>query len=255
MLALTAAPAARSEAPTFQVVETSISPASAYVAGPPVKVGFAIEAAAPLVLQADIVRVATRAPVRRLALPGPVASRVAQRVEWDGVTGGGEGAPNGTYRLRLTAPDGTARNVGPFVMHSHIYPIRGRHVDRGPIGAFGVGRSGGRTHQGFDVNAACGTKLVAARGGRVVRSDYDPVLYGNLVIVRGDHTQRDYWYAHLERPSALRAGDRIRTGQRIGRIGATGNARTIGCHLHFEIRRRGVPIDPAPELHAWDAWS
>ncbi|MEY2443216.1 MAG: hypothetical protein QOJ46_2642, partial [bacterium] len=41
----------------------------------------------------------------------------------------------------------------------------------------------------------------------------------------------------------------------IGRIGATGNARTIGCHLHFEIRKHGVPIDPAPELHAWDAWS
>jgi murein DD-endopeptidase MepM/ murein hydrolase activator NlpD len=54
---------------------------------------------------------------------------------------------------------------------------------------------------------------------------------------------------------AAAAGDRVRTGERIGSIGATGNARTTGCHLHFEIRSRGVPIDPAPELHAWGTCS
>jgi murein DD-endopeptidase MepM/ murein hydrolase activator NlpD len=249
------APAARSAPPAFTLADARVSPAKAYFAGAPVRVSFAIEAAAPLGVTVDVVREATRKPVRRLRLPAPVEPGVVQRVEWDGVTGAGEVAPNGTYRVRVTAPDATARNAGTFTLHSHIYPIRGPHSDRGPIGAFGVGRNGGRTHEGFDVNAACGTKLVAARGGRVIRSDYDPVLYGNLVIVRGERTQRDYWYAHLERPSPLRPGDSVRTGGRIGRIGATGNARTIGCHLHFEIRRRGVPLDPAPELHAWDGWS
>ena len=39
-------------------------------------------------------------------------------------------------------------------------------------------------------------------------------------------------------------------GRRIGSIGATGNARTTGCHLHLEIRSRAVPIDSKPELHA-----
>ncbi len=249
------APAAGAQAPAFAVIDASVSPRQAYVAGAPVRIAFAIEAATRQTLQVDIVRQATRKPVRRLALAAPAEPGVAQRLQWNGITGGGEVAPNGTYRVRIRSPDGTARNAGTFTLRSHIYPIRGAHYDRGPIGAFGVGRNGGRTHQGFDVNAACGTKLVAARGGRVVRSDYDPVLYGNVVIVRGERTQRDYWYSHLERPSALRVGDRVRTGSRIGRIGATGNARTIGCHLHFEIRRRGVPIDPAPELHAWDAWS
>jgi murein DD-endopeptidase MepM/ murein hydrolase activator NlpD len=67
----------------------------------------------------------------------------------------------------------------------------------------------------------------------------------------------DYWYAHLEHASRLRRGDRVRvrTGERIDRVGATGNVHTIGCHLHFEIRSRGVPIDPKAELHAWDRWS
>jgi murein DD-endopeptidase MepM/ murein hydrolase activator NlpD len=255
MLVLATAPAARARAPAFTVTSKTAIPRDAYFAGEPVRLGFAIDAPAPLALQVSIVREATREPVRRLAHAAIATPGVTQRFTWDGITGGGEVAPNGTYRVRLDAADGTARNAATFSLHSHIYPIRGPHADRGPIGAFGVPRNGGRTHQGFDVNAACGTKLVAARGGKVVRSDYDPVLYGNLVIIRGDHTQRDYWYAHLERPSPLRVGDRVLTGQRIGRIGATGNARTIGCHLHFEIRKQGVPIDPAPELHAWDTWS
>jgi murein DD-endopeptidase MepM/ murein hydrolase activator NlpD len=256
-LAPASAPAARSATPVpaFTIARASVSPRDAYFAGAPIRIAFAIAAAAPLALRVDLVREATGKPVRRLALAGPAQPGVAQRLIWDGVTGGGDVAPNGTYRVRIAAPDASARNAGTLMLHSHVYPIRGPHADRGPIGAFGVGRNGGRTHQGFDVNAACATKLVAARGGRVIRSDYDPVLYGNIVVVRGERTRRDYWYAHLERPSPLRTGDRVRTGGRIGRIGATGNARTIGCHLHFEIRRDGVPIDPAPELHAWDRWS
>lgn len=57
--------------------------------------------------------------------------------------------------------------------------------------------------------------------------------------------------ARLPRTPRWRAGDRVSSGQRIGGIGATGNARAIGCHLHFEIHGAGVPIDPAPELHDW----
>ena len=248
------AASAASGAGGFELTAARVSPRKAYFAGRPVRIEFRLRAPAPLALAVDMVREATGKPVRRLDLPA-VAPGVAQRIEWDGLTGSGKVAPGGSYRARLRAPDGSARLAGTFTLRGHIYPIRGAHADRGPIGTFGVGRSGGRRHNGFDVNAACGTKVVAARGGRVVRADYDPVLHGNVVIVRGDHTRRDYWYSHLLRTPRVHVGDRVTTGWRIGSIGATGNARTIGCHLHFEIRRRGLPIDPAPELHAWDAWS
>lgn len=241
-------------ASAFTIVSPSIAPRHAFVAGRPVRISFAIGASAPLALRIEIVRDATGKPVRRFALPA-VAPGAEQHLDWDGVIGG-EGAPDGTYHVRAISPGGTKRRVGlPFTLHSHAYPIRGPHADRGPIGAFGVPRDGGRTHEGFDVNAPCATPIVAARGGRVVRAIYDPVLYGNLLVIHGDHTHRDYWYAHMKRPSRLRAGDRVLTGQRIGSIGDTGNARTIGCHLHFEIHVNGTPIDPAPQLHAWDAWS
>lgn len=130
-----------------------------------------------------------------------------------------------------------------------MFPVRGPHWDRGPVGHFGAPRSGGRIHQGFDIMARCGTPVVAAHGGVVVRNFYDPVLYGHLLIIRVRPEHRDYWYAHLaHRP---RVPGLVRTGQRIGRVGASGNARTVGCQLHFEIRVKGRPIDPAPKLRRW----
>jgi murein DD-endopeptidase MepM/ murein hydrolase activator NlpD len=239
----------------FALLDARVTPEHAYFAGRPVQVTFTVRSAAPVAVQVDVIREATRKPVVTL-VPAVAAAGAAQSAPWDGLTGAGEVAPNGRYRFRVTAQDGSgARNAGTITLHSHTYPIRGPHADRGPIGRFGVGRNGGRTHEGYDVDAACGTPLVAARGGTVTRAGYDPVLYGNVVIIRGDKTQRDYWYAHLLRTSRLEVGEHVSTGQRIGSVGATGNARTIGCHLHFEIHSAGRPIDPAPELHAWDGWS
>lgn len=240
--------------PAFVVRDASVSPRRAYVAGRPVAIAFTIDAPAPVTLRVDVVRAKTNLPVRRLHLTA-VAPGVAQHLTWDALTGGGDVAPDGRYRIRIADAGGVVTDAGTLTLHSHVYPIRGRHADRGAAGAFGVARSGGRTHEGFDVFAPCGTPVVAARGGRVVRVSYDPVLYGNIVVIRGAHTHRDYWYAHLLRAPRLRAGRHVLTGRRIGSIGATGNARTVGCQLHFELRPRGRPIDPAPALHAWDRWS
>jgi murein DD-endopeptidase MepM/ murein hydrolase activator NlpD len=140
--------------------------------------------------------------------------------------------------------------------HGQIFPIRGPHWTRGPIGEFGAPRSGGRVHEGFDYMAPCGTKLVSARVGMVLRRAFSASLYGNYVIIhaRGlDH--RNYMYAHLRRPAIVHVGEVVRTGQRIGSVGETGNARTVGCHLHFEIHVNGNPVDPEPALRRWDKWS
>jgi murein DD-endopeptidase MepM/ murein hydrolase activator NlpD len=215
-----------------------IAPVDAYFAGAPVHI---------VTQRGGIVEIIRRSPrrvVRTYLRQGPVDLR------WGGLTATGRVAPKGRYAVRL---DG--RLLGVFSFHGHRYPIRGPHHDRGGIGVFGAPRNGGRVHEGYDVMAACGTPLVAARGGRVRRSTYDPVLYGNLVIIRGRHTHRDYWYSHLLRTPRVARGDRVRTGQRLGEIGATGNAASVGCHLHFELHVRGRPVDPAPHLHAWDRWS
>jgi murein DD-endopeptidase MepM/ murein hydrolase activator NlpD len=238
----------------FAVAGARVTPRHAYVAGKPVRIVFAVDGPAPLALEVDVVREATGGVVRRFGLPA-VAPGVPARVEWDGLTGGGEVAAGGRYRVRVGAPAGAAGTVGALTLRSHVYPIRGPHADRGPIGEFGVARSGGRRHEGFDVDAACGTPIDAARAGKVRKNTYDPVLYGNLLIVRGLKSHRDYWYAHLRSRSKFKRGAKVRTGQRLGLVGDTGNARSVGCHLHFEIHSHGRPIDPEPELRAWDGWS
>jgi murein DD-endopeptidase MepM/ murein hydrolase activator NlpD len=236
------------------LTEARVAPERAFFGARPVRVAFRFRADGPLDLRVEIRRRDAARPARRWLLLG--ASPIdLHRLRWDGHNTKGRAARVGTYRVSVGPRTGRLVPAGRFMLHGHFYPVRGAHWFRGPVGQFGAPRSGGRIHEGFDVNAACGTPLVAARAGRVRYSAYDPVLYGHRVIIRGRQTRRDYWYAHLLPGVPVHEGDQVRTGQRIGGIGATGNARAVGCHLHFEIRARGVPIDPEPLLTAWDGWS
>lgn len=148
----------------------------------------------------------------------------------------------------------TSRDGGvPY--YGHVFPVQGPHGTRGFIGTFGAPRSGGRTHEGFDIVAACGTELVAVRNGKVLRTGYDPVLYGNYLLVHGEGEDRSYFYAHMRHPAFVHEGERVWEGERVGVVGETGNARTVGCHLHFEIHVHGVPVNPEPALRRWDRYS
>lgn len=219
----------------------------------PVKVRFTIQAPAP----ADMVVRFGRGDeeVRRIRVED-VPPGVEQIVQWNGVTSSGTAAANGNYRVLAGEVGGPAKVLGKITLRGHFYPVRGPHGGRGPVGDFGAGRNGGRLHEGFDVVARCGTPLVAARGGVVITRRFDGALDGHYVIVKGRKEGRTtYRYSHLPQASALRVGDRVRTGEPVGKVGKSGNAASVGCHLHFELRRGGRFIDPEPHLRAWDAVS
>ena len=135
---------------------------------------------------------------------------------------------------------------------AHVFPVRASHTTRGPIGDFGAPRNDGRVHEGFDIVANCGAKLVAVHDSTVIRRGFDPVLYGNYVLINGLAEDQNYFYAHLVRPAPVKVGEQVSTGQLLGNEGKTGNAETVGCHLHFEVRRDGRPVDPEPLLRKWD---
>jgi murein DD-endopeptidase MepM/ murein hydrolase activator NlpD len=133
--------------------------------------------------------------------------------------------------------------------------VQGPHGVRGAVGTYHAPRSGGRFHEGFEITAACGTPLVAVRNGRVLQRGYDPVLYGNYLLLHGEGEERSYFYAHMPRPALVHRGERVWEGERVGGVGETGNARGLGCHQHFEIHVHGVAINPEPALRRWDRYS
>jgi murein DD-endopeptidase MepM/ murein hydrolase activator NlpD len=94
-------------------------------------------------------------------------------------------------------------------------------------------------HTGVDLIAPSGTPIVAAAGG-VVSTVGFVAEYGQIVEVDHDNglTSR---YAHLSK-SLVKIGDVVLKGQPIAHVGATG--RTTGPHLHFEVREKGIPLNP-----------
>lgn len=100
-------------------------------------------------------------------------------------------------------------------------------------------------HEGLDFNAEVGTPILAAAGGIVVYSGSHPE-YGNMIEI--DHgNDLVTRYAHASK-RGVNVGDVVLRGQKIGEVGNTG--RSTGAHLHFEIRHRGVPQNPARFLQA-----
>jgi murein DD-endopeptidase MepM/ murein hydrolase activator NlpD len=195
-----------------------------------------------------------------------VSANAPNTIRWDGTAAEGKPARNGHYSFQISpqAAAPAARKATPstslslaFTLYGYAFPILGAHEFGMGAGRFGAGRSG-HSHEGQDVIAACGTPLVAARGGTVQFSGYQYAA-GNYVVIDGKGTPNDFMYAHLAEPSPLQTGDTVRTGQPIGIVGDTGDA--TACHLHFEIwgapgwYEGGAPFDPLAELEKWDRYS
>lgn len=96
-----------------------------------------------------------------------------------------------------------------------------------------------RAHKGTDYAAPTGTPVRATSDGRVTWAARNG-SFGNLVVLK--HTGGfETKYAHLSR-YAVRKGDRVRQGDVIGYVGATGGA--TGPHLHYEFLMSGVHQNP-----------
>lgn len=98
-------------------------------------------------------------------------------------------------------------------------------------------------HLGVDFQAPPGTAIVSAGVGRVSKAFRDPV-YGNLLVI--DHRDGiQTRYAHASE-LLVAAGQEVRRGQLVARVGSTGRA--TGPHLHYEVLKDGRLIDPAQVL-------
>jgi murein DD-endopeptidase MepM/ murein hydrolase activator NlpD len=179
--------------------------------------------------------------------------------KWTGIRRGTKKpVPNGKYKFRVGPQSGSMESTteARFKYHRFKFPIRGRHAYGDGVGAPRVGH----THQGQDVFARCGAPLVAARGGRVQWKAYQAGGAGYYLVIDGKKTGHDYVYMHLKGPAKVDQGQRVKTGQRVGKVGSTGAA--TGCHLHFEEWTapgwyQGGRFMRAVTKHLkkWDRWS
>ena len=99
------------------------------------------------------------------------------------------------------------------------------------------------TSKGVDIGGAIGQTIRAAAAGKVVYQGSGLRGYGRLIIIKHN---ADFLsaYAHCE-ATYVKEGDVVKSGQKIAHMGSTGTDRV---KLHFEIRRRGVPVDPLQYL-------
>lgn len=101
-----------------------------------------------------------------------------------------------------------------------------------------------RFHHGVDLDAEPGDAIPAAAAGVVTFVGYRSGS-GNVVVLHHPSSGLETRYAHNAR-CLVRKGQVVEAGQPLAEAGSTG--RSTGVHLHFEVSRDGVPLDPAPYL-------
>lgn len=173
---------------------------------------------------------------RRVASAPPRAARVSHVAKEDGVL---------IARLQATLDGRITSTVVQRTEPSLAFPVLGL-TGRAVQSSFGAGRDAGRRqHEGIDIFAPRGTPAIAAADGWIARQTRNQ-LGGNVVWLWSPDSGVSLYYAHLER-QAVKPGDRVRTGDVVGYVGNSGNARGTAPHLHFGVYARADgAVDPLP---------
>lgn len=126
-----------------------------------------------------------------------------------------------------------ADNINSKFFTGFIKPISGMINSR-------FGKRNGGNHCGIDIQLNTGDTVYASNFGKVRYSKYHKGGYGNLIVLSHSNGIESY-YAHLSKFLVSNESD-VKIGQAIGLGGSTG--RSTGPHLHFEIRKNGITVDP-----------
>jgi murein DD-endopeptidase MepM/ murein hydrolase activator NlpD len=136
--------------------------------------------------------------------------------------------------LAQSGNSGAAQGDGTF-----IWPVQGPITS--PYGYRTDPVTGATAfHSGIDIGASCGTPIKAAGTGSVITAGFNSGGYGNMTLI-GHGNGLSTLYGH-QSSIIVSAGQSVTQGQVIGYVGSTG--KSTGCHLHFEVRVNGNPVDP-----------
>ncbi|HCT64567.1 MAG TPA: metalloendopeptidase [Lachnospiraceae bacterium] len=131
---------------------------------------------------------------------------------------------------------GTKANVAKTGTGAFKVPVFGSITSR-------FGYRWGSVHEGVDISGKMGQPIYAADGGKIIFSGVESG-YGNLVKI-GHGNGLVTYYGHCSK-LLVKVGQSVSKGDQIALIGSTGHS--TGPHLHFEVRKNGVPTDPMKYL-------
>jgi murein DD-endopeptidase MepM/ murein hydrolase activator NlpD len=151
----------------------------------------------------------------------------------------------GNYILRLQPELNRSGqyNLSASVAPSLAFPVAGKKAKAGSF--WGAARDAGkRNHEGIDIFAPKLTPAIAAAEGYITRVAKGGIGGKTIWLKAKDHNVTLY-YAHLDQ-QLVKEGQDVKTGDTLGLIGNTGNAKYTPPHLHFGIYTFAGPVDPFP---------
>jgi len=125
-------------------------------------------------------------------------------------------------------------------------PLPNQHL----VDTWGGARSQGRKHEGIDIFAPRGTLIQATTQG-IVSKVGENTLGGRVVMIVGPGGAGHY-YAHLESYADIAPNDWVNSGDIIGYVGDSGNAKGTPTHVHYGIYINGSAVNPYPLLQKPD---
>ncbi|HKC14380.1 MAG TPA: M23 family metallopeptidase [Patescibacteria group bacterium] len=150
----------------------------------------------------------------------------------------------------LVVPDAIKPSEQPYIRPQQVY------IATGPVSVSSAGftwplrglisQFAAWYHMALDITSPVGTPIIAAQTGTVTRvsiGTWDSGYGNNVEVSAGEYGTH---YAHMSAVN-VNAGDQVTAGKTvIGWVGLTG--RTTGAHLHFEVKRNGVLLNPLSYL-------
>lgn len=132
---------------------------------------------------------------------------------------------------------------------------------------YGDPRSGGRVHEGIDIMGKKMTPLYAAVDGRIRVQEPQAEWGCRIVITDVDDWQYLYYHVNNDTPGTddgagcganayVVTSGNVTKGQLVGYMGDSGNAESVGAHLHFEIRKPDTftPSADDDDDDGWGGW-
>jgi len=140
-------------------------------------------------------------------------------------------APSPRPAQTQTVTKKPAATAAPAALTGWQWPAQGPLIARF--------QSNASLNKGIDIAGQLGQPVKAAANGSVVYAGRGLIGYGDMIIIKHDENYLSA-YAHNSR-LLVKEGEQVKVGQQIAEMGSSGTDRV---KLHFEIRRRGQPVDP-----------